>query len=555
MNSSHRTNAFVKSEWTSTVVIAAMAAMALLGCGGSQKVRQTGGVDPEETKKRAEEQVRIQEEYAESQEIARLNSLYNPWRLPKPALVQDGLGIWRQSQVAYVRPGYDSLKSRMALLDGATRSVRVQTFIMSGDEVGQAFANKLIELAARGVQVQFIVDDTTTIFKGADSLYYYLTSHGVRVYGYRPIWMQAGSNPSVFTNIFTGRTIQERFGGALTTTKIENHRFHDKIMVVDAEVPGRGAAMVGGTNIANEYYDIIGTPKDLKWRDQDMLVRGDLVADLAQAFDSNMVDINTINGQATLADSVEQYISGARGQFGSNTARGIEIRPYAMSQYKDALSRKLNLRWNTANIRLIRHRPLHNEFKAEQRLVTAIMNAQKEAIIVNPYVIPSDGIMSAMITAARRGVTVKILTNSYESGDTQFVQDVGRMFYKTLILETQPSNRWPRSVPIQIYEWGGDSVFKNGFSNFHSKYVLIDRQMALLGSYNLDPRSQVWNSEVLFETDAPLLVAQLLEQQANDSGPGYARLVTKEMAESYKSGGSTWDNVRREVLYLFKVFL
>jgi phosphatidylserine/phosphatidylglycerophosphate/cardiolipin synthase-like enzyme len=129
------------------------------------------------------------------------------------------------------------------------------------------------------------------------------------------------------------------------------------------------------------------------------------------------------------------------------------------------------------------------------------------------------------------------------------------MFYKTLILETQPSNRWPRSVPIQIYEWGGDSVFKNGFSNFHSKYVLIDRQMALLGSYNLDPRSQVWNSEVLFETDAPLLVAQLLEQQAQDSGPGYARLVTKEMAESYKSGGSAWDNVRREVLYLFKVFL
>ena len=146
MNTICRTNAFSMSRWVSLVTISLTCFLLLWSCGGPKKINNTGEVDQEDLKKRAEEQARIQEEYAESQEIARLNALYNPWRLPKPALAQDGLGIWRQSQVAYVRPGYDALKSRMALLDGATRSVRVQTFIMSGDEVGQAFANKLIEL-------------------------------------------------------------------------------------------------------------------------------------------------------------------------------------------------------------------------------------------------------------------------------------------------------------------------------------------------------------------------------------------------------------------------
>lgn len=495
------------------------------------------------------------DEIAEAREVSRLMSLYNPWQLAPKPLEQDGLGVWRRSDVAYLRPGYDSLKARMMLLDNATRSVRIQTFIMSGDETGQAFANKLIELAARGIDVQFTVDDTTAIFEGAQNLYFYLTSHGVKVNGYRPVWMQIGNNPGVFARMFFGTTLQDRFGEALTITKIENHRFHEKIMVVDAEVPSHAMAMVGGTNIANEYYDILSKPGDLKWRDQDMLVRGDVVTDLALAFDANVADINAINGEAAFSGTIEDLVSGNRGRFGENQAHGIELRPYPMEQYNEAISGELKLRWHTGNIRQIHHRPLHNELKAEKRLAAAIMQAQREVIIVNPYVIPSEELMNAIISSARRGVHIKILTNSLASGDTPTVQEVGRTYYKSLILATQPSTQWPYSSPVAIYEWGGDSVFKNGFSNFHAKYVIVDRQTALLGSFNLDPRSAVWNSEVLYETDAPLLVAQLIEQQASDSGPDKATLVTKEMAESYRSGGTTYEMLRRNALFFFKEFL
>jgi len=537
---------------TKNFLPAALALTLITACGGIRKA--INKTDDQGNKPRVQT-ANVND--SEAREIARLKSLYNPWGFARPNLVNDSYGVWRQSGVAFVRPGYDSLQMRMTLLDQATTSVRVQSFIMAGDETGQMFANKLIELASRGVQVQFLLDDTAVIFKGSQNLYYYLTSHGIKVMGYRPVWMQIANNPSVFERIFSGTTFSERFGGALTAAKIENHRFHEKIMVIDAEVPGRGIGMVGGTNIANEYYDIIGEPTGVKWRDQDMIVQGDIAADLARAFDSNVGDAEAINQGATstgLSGTIEQFLSGARGTFGNSNARGIELRPYAMRQIYDALQQNVLLRWDQANLRMIHHRPLHNEFKAEQRFVDAITNANREVIIVNPYVIPSDAMLSTLINTARRGVRIKILTNSLESGDTPTVQEIGRSFYKSLILETQPSARWPGSVPIAIYEWGGDKVFKNGFSNFHAKYMIVDRQIAFLGSFNLDPRSSVFNSEVLFETDAPLLVAQLIEQQAHDSGPSFANFVTREMAESYLSTGNSWEDMRRQFLKLIKTY-
>lgn len=551
IDTSENTSATVR--WSRALFIVAMTVLTVVGCGDLKKIA-TGDTNKQSNKTNNARPM-TPDEIAEAREVNRLYALYNPWQLPPKQLEEDGLGTWRRSDVAFVRPGYEALRTRMTLLDNATRSVRIQTFIFDGDETGQAFANKLIDLADRGIDVQLVVDDTSGLFEGWQTLYYYLTSHGVKVNGYRPVWMQIGNNPNVFVNMFFGNTLEERFGDALTIAKIENHRFHEKIMVVDAEVPGYAIAMVGGTNLGNEYYDIMNKSGELKWRDQDMLVRGDIVTDLALAFDSNVVDINAVNSQAFFSDTIEKLVSGQRGSFGKDQAKGVERRPYPMQQFNEALASKPNLRWHTANIRQIHHRPLHNEFKAEKRLANAVMHAQREVIIVNPYVIPSEELMNAIITSARRGISIKILTNSLASGDTPTVQEVGRTYYKTMILETQPSKQWPYSVPVSIYEWGGDTVFKNGFSNFHAKYVLVDRQMAYLGSFNLDPRSAVWNSEVLYETDAPLLVAQLLEQQAHDSGPGYASLVTKEMAESYRTTKTTYDTLRRNALLLFKGFL
>jgi putative cardiolipin synthase len=493
----------------------------------------------------------------EEQEAARLDALYNPWNLAAPSLSSDGLGIWRQAEVAHVKPGLDTLATRMALLDYASHSVRLQTFILTGDETGQAFANKLIELARRGVNVTLLLDDTTAIFKGSQNLYFYLTSHGIKVHGYRPVWIQIANNPGLFAGILADEAgIEERFGNVLSTAQIKNHRFHEKMMIVDAEVPGRGIAMIGGTNIANEYYNIQASPSELKWRDQDIVVRGEeLVVDLASGFESNLGDITTINKNSSFSDKVDELVSGARGLFGRDRAVGIELRPFAMQQLQNALARNVPLDWTRSNVRMIHHRPLHKEFHAESRFLSAIDQAQREVTIINPYFIPSEAMVRSLINAGRRGVRVRLLTNSRDAGDSAPVQDVGRTFYKELIVQTLPSNAGYQSVPIEIHEWGGHAAFKNGYSTLHAKYAIIDRQIVLIGSFNLDPRSQVFNSEVLLESDDRLLVARLIEQYNEDSGPGFSSLVSEEIAEGYISGGTDLEKLRRKTLSMFKVFL
>ncbi|NDE15397.1 phosphatidylserine/phosphatidylglycerophosphate/cardiolipin synthase family protein [bacterium] len=492
-----------------------------------------------------------------AQALESLRGLYNPWDLPPVSLPFDGLGNWQDAEIAHVRPGQDTLTTRMSILDFAQKSVRLQTFIMKGDETGQAFANKLIELVARGVDVQLLVDDANIPFKGAQNLFLYLTSHGVKVHGYRPVWMQLGNNANWITRVVNGGggTGSNGAGQLIDFADRKNHRYHEKIMVVDAEIPGRGIVMMGGTNIANEYYNIQVKRDELLWRDQDIVVRGDgIVGDMARAFDANLADITEFNKNSSFSDAVESTVANARGVFGSGRAIGLDLDAGAMQRVAAASSRVVQLQWSRANARMIHHSPLKKEFRVEQRLLAAIASARREVILVNPYFIPSKEMMAALVAAARRGVRIQILTNSILAGDSPAVQEVGRMFYKNLMFETSTARGGPQSVPIEIHEWGGDPEFKNGYGTLHAKYAVFDRQLAHVGSFNLDPRSQVFNNEVVVETDDRLLVARLVEQYTRDSGPGFASIVTPQETAGYNAG-TDLEKLRRKVLTMFKVFL
>ena len=489
-----------------------------------------------------------------AQAMATLAGFYNPWQLQPASLAADGFGGWHDTEIAHIRPGIDTLATRMSLLNFAQRSVRLQTFIMKGDETGQAFANKLIELVGRGVDVSLLVDDANVPFKGAESLYFYLTSNGVKVHGYRPLWMQIGNGTGRFTNLFRGQS------GAVTDlfqfADRKNHRYHEKIMVVDAEISSRAVAMVGGTNLANEYYDIQVKSDELRWRDQDVVVRGDgIIADLVKAFDTNLADVTEFNKSSSFSDVVDGVVSGSQGLFGRDRALGLKLDPKAMQSVAAASTKTVSIEWSRSNARMIHHRPLRKEWFLEQALLGAIAKAQREVIFVNPYFIPSKAMVEGLVATAKRGVRVQILTNSKESCDSPTVQEVGRMFYRPLLADTDPTTRGgPQSVPIEIYEWGGETEFKNGFSNLHAKYAIFDRQVAFVGSFNLDPRSQVFNNEVMIETDDRLLVARLIEQFTHDSGSGFASLVTpQELAEFDAS--PDLDKMRVKVLSMFKVFL
>jgi cardiolipin synthase len=121
---------------------------------------------------------------------------------------------------------------------------------------------------------------------------------------------------------------------------------------------------------------------------------------------------------------------------------------------------------STAGARSVRRRYLKTISGARQRLVMA-----------QAYFLPDRRLLRAIRAAARRGVEVTLLLPG--KSDVPVTHALTRLYYRGLI-----------RAGVKIHEWHQ--------SNLHAKAASVDGQVALLGSFNLDPWSLV-NLEVLAE--------------------------------------------------------
>lgn len=115
-----------------------------------------------------------------------------------------------------------------------------------------------------------------------------------------------------------------------------------------------------------------------------------------------------------------------------------------------------------------------------QALLTAIYSARDELIITTPYLVPSDDLLQAICTAAQRGVEVSIIVPLYH--DSILVKWASRVFFSELL-----------KSGVKIYQ------FKKGL--LHSKSILVDQQLSLIGTVNLDMRSLWLNFEITLVID------------------------------------------------------
>ena len=84
---------------------------------------------------------------------------------------------------------------------------------------------------------------------------------------------------------------------------------------------------------------------------------------------------------------------------------------------------------------------------------------------------------------------------------------------------------------LEVWEWVGPKV-KEG--TLHAKFALFDEELAIVGSYNLDPRSARLNSETAVAVEDPEIVQELRDHlDAEDLK--LARQVGWEEAQGYKN--------------------
>lgn len=133
-----------------------------------------------------------------------------------------------------------------------------------------------------------------------------------------------------------------------------------------------------------------------------------------------------------------------------------------------------------SSIQVIASGPGFPENMIHQALLTAIYSAKNELIMTTPYLVPSEDLLQAICTAAQRGVEVSIIIPLYH--DSILVKWASRVFFSELL-----------EAGVKIYQ------FKKGL--LHSKSILVDQQLSLIGTVNLDMRSLWLNFEITLVID------------------------------------------------------
>ncbi|MGR6981562.1 cardiolipin synthase [Testudinibacter sp. P27/CKL/0425] len=115
-----------------------------------------------------------------------------------------------------------------------------------------------------------------------------------------------------------------------------------------------------------------------------------------------------------------------------------------------------------------------------QSLLLAFSSARRSITITSPYFVPSATLASSLATAAVRGIDVRLILP--EKNDSFLVEWASRNFFDELL-----------DAGVKIYR------FEQGL--LHTKSILIDSRLALLGTVNMDERSFMLNFEVTMIVD------------------------------------------------------
>lgn len=125
--------------------------------------------------------------------------------------------------------------------------------------------------------------------------------------------------------------------------------------------------------------------------------------------------------------------------------------------------------------------PHQNNLKS---FVSLLYTAQTSIAITNPYLVPDESFLAALISAAKRGVHVSILNS--EAMDQWMVGHAQRSYYAELL-----------EAGVHIYLYKKPQLV-------HEKHFTIDNAVAVIGSSNLDIRSFELNLEcTLIAYDKP----------------------------------------------------
>ena len=385
----------------------------------------------------------------------------------------------------------DAFAGRVLLAAAADRTLDVQYYIWHADQVGFLLFEALWQAAERGVRVRLLLDDHGS--GGLDPTLAALDAHPnleLRLY-----------NPFVHRS---ARTVD-----FLTDFARVNRRMHNKSFTADNQV-----SIVGGRNVANEYF---GTGQGVVFADLDVIAAGQAVRDVSNAFDLYWNSASAYPAASFVGLAGPDATAGLEARFRATRAdpgsRAYLEAVRATPLIRDLLNRQLALEWTTAT--LVRDDPAKTLDTAARtdvllfpELVRAMGRPEASLDLVSPYFVPGAEGTAALEALARRGVVVRILTNSMAASDEVAVH-AGYAKRRLRLLQ----------AGVRLYELkpgvesaGADGKVRLGSgasAALHAKTFAVDRRRIFVGSFNFDQRSALLNTEMGLVIDSPSLARKL----------------------------------------------
>ena len=410
--------------------------------------------------------------------------------------------------------------SRLALVQSAQKTLDLQYYAIHADRSTGKLLHAIVHAARRGVRVRVLLDDFHSTGPDAQVMRLAFVPN-VEMRMFNPL---AGSRASTLGRAWT----------ILTDFQRAQQRMHNKLFVAD-----NAMGVMGGRNLGDAYFD---AANDGNFVDVDVLAAGPVVKDLSRSFDSYWNNVRAYPVQSLIS---EKELLQLKARFDQEDASpGLHADGDSEPELEDKPLDLQKLPWIWAQAMVLADSPTKipsendetsNETAASANsstnnggvaslkapatalagaapvlhadsvvdgLLALIKTSSRDLLVVSPYFVPGNEIMDAFRAARKRGVRIRILTNSLASNDAPLAH-AGYARHRKKLLEMGIELHEMRSEAANVRSAlragsTGSSGGNSGTSRamLHSKLLVIDGRLVVIGSMNLDMRSQLQNTEI-----------------------------------------------------------
>lgn len=389
-----------------------------------------------------------------------------------------------------------AFSARLALIEAAEHTLDIQSYAIHADDSTEQLFAAMREAVARGVRIRILLDDFNTSGKDAEVLALaFEPGIGLRLFNPLP-----GTRSSLFLRVL----------GSIQDIPRIQRRMHNKIFVAD-----NAMAIAGGRNLGDTYF---GQDDATNFVDLDVLAAGRIVQDLSASFDlywnnplafpaqslvtpAELATIKKLNAPSPEAERSSPAPAADPSVTTVPSTRKVRNAEPAVPLPPAADLKQLDLTWAPSVMLVDKPSKLAADVEttedAQDTLIDGLLQlvsqAKEDLLIVSPYFVPGPRMMAQLAAIRQKGVRIRVLTNSLASNDAPAAH-MGYARYRPHLLALGVElyeMRAEQQASLRVFGSSSDSL-----ASLHSKMVVMDEALVVIGSMNLDLRSQLQNTEV-----------------------------------------------------------